>query len=415
MNKRLIVRLNPQDPSQLEWKSPASDGADVAKSEWGTFERFADLAKGKRVILLVPGRDLLITEVKLPEGSQRTLAHALPYALEERLIEDVDDLHFVAAPRQSDGYLPVAVIQRQTLTDLVNTFLSAGIHLDRLLPQPLALLSNEDTWSLLFEGDQVLVRTGKFSGFECPTAMLRILLNSVKSEQRAEDTAEQSVESLQLLHVYGEVPDSALVNELEEDGFSLRHHSVSGLSALTQIENKQASLNLLQGFKTNDGLSGGKANWWPAVILSLLAFVIYMAASGYQYWMLQQQEEVKKAQLTSLFKSSFPEVKRIVDPMQQAKQRLEQRRREHGQGEDGLLSLLYRVGQALQGDRTLAFQTIEFREGVLQLRMQGKSVESIERFKQRIEKDPTITVEILSTVVQGADIEARLKIRGRAA
>ncbi|WP_275100443.1 type II secretion system protein GspL [Sedimenticola hydrogenitrophicus] len=410
MSNRLIVRLNPQDKTQLEWLTLESGIIKEAEPEQGSFEQLSSVAKGNRVVFLIAGDQLLLTDIKLPEGSQRNLATALPYALEDRLAEDVDKLHFVAASRQSDGFTPVAIIQRQKLADLLNEFAAAGIYPQWVLPEPLALPLNSNSWSLSFEGERIVVRTGIFSGFECTSELLSILLTHIRKEQNPEKTTGQGGESSQVLDIYGVICDPSQVASLATEGFTLNMSTGSGLPLFTSIDCKRPGLNLLQGFTDRELLGGQRENWWPASILMVMALIIHMGTTGYQYWMLYQKETEMQAQIMTLFKEAFPEVKRVVDPLQQATQLLDQRKSNYGKGEDDLLHLLYSAGQALQKSSELEFQAIEFREGVLLIRMRGNSVESIEQFKQKVGSTDSIAVEILSTVVRGDNVEAKIKI-----
>ena len=45
------------------------------------------------------------------------LAAALPFALEEFLADDVDELHFAPGTRRSNGRVPVCVVNRQLMSD----------------------------------------------------------------------------------------------------------------------------------------------------------------------------------------------------------------------------------------------------------------------------------------------------------
>ncbi|MGM0553026.1 MAG: type II secretion system protein GspL [Pseudomonadota bacterium] len=54
------------------------------------------IARGDRVLALVPGERAPLYRVDLPPGSARARREALPYALEDRLSEDLKALHFAA-------------------------------------------------------------------------------------------------------------------------------------------------------------------------------------------------------------------------------------------------------------------------------------------------------------------------------
>ena len=78
-------------------------------------ERYADaaLAAGGRVIALAPGADVLLTTATLPTRNRKRMYAAVPFALEEQLISDIDALHFALGNTSQLGPVPVAVVERQ--------------------------------------------------------------------------------------------------------------------------------------------------------------------------------------------------------------------------------------------------------------------------------------------------------------
>src|SRR5690606_28376181 len=69
------------------------------------------------VCVLVPGTDVLLAQPELPAKAGAKLQQIVPYALEEQLAEDIDNLHFAIGRRSGDSTtVPVAVVS-QSLMD----------------------------------------------------------------------------------------------------------------------------------------------------------------------------------------------------------------------------------------------------------------------------------------------------------
>lgn len=70
-------------------------GDKLYRQEGGLFDPSAIKAEatGKEIIILVPAEDVLLTIVQLPDMSKTRLLEALPFALEDQLIADIDTLH----------------------------------------------------------------------------------------------------------------------------------------------------------------------------------------------------------------------------------------------------------------------------------------------------------------------------------
>ena len=62
----------------------------------GDAAALAEAALDRINIVIVPSEDVLVTTVTLPKMNRSRLLQAIPYALEEQVIEDVDTMHFAA-------------------------------------------------------------------------------------------------------------------------------------------------------------------------------------------------------------------------------------------------------------------------------------------------------------------------------
>ena len=71
--------------------------------------------------------DLLTTTVLIPGRSNSKIKAALPFALEENLAEDVENLHFAVGERQENGRLPVCVCRQDKIDGWLSRLSDAGI------------------------------------------------------------------------------------------------------------------------------------------------------------------------------------------------------------------------------------------------------------------------------------------------
>ena len=93
-------------------------------------------AAGRHVCVLVPGTDVLLAEPELPVKAGTKLQQVVPYALEEQLAEDIDDLHFAIGKRAADSATtPVAVVAHSLMDEWLDALQGrghrAGVHVCR--------------------------------------------------------------------------------------------------------------------------------------------------------------------------------------------------------------------------------------------------------------------------------------------
>jgi type II secretion system protein L len=109
------------------------------------------------------------------------LRRALPFMLEESLLEDVSELHFAHAPLR-DGLQAVGVVKRVTINEWMEE-VPEPLRDVPWVTEALCLPWSAGQWTLLFESDSVLVRWEEAEGARIEVALLPALLDSLNSEQ----------------------------------------------------------------------------------------------------------------------------------------------------------------------------------------------------------------------------------------
>ena len=103
MSDWLLLRL-PRSPEQAAtWLVVDARGAPTGPPQSGPLSLAAARAAGRRVCVLAPGADVLLAEPDVPAKAGAKLQQLVPYALEEHLAEDIDELHFAIGKRAADS------------------------------------------------------------------------------------------------------------------------------------------------------------------------------------------------------------------------------------------------------------------------------------------------------------------------
>src|SRR5689334_4643299 len=124
----LLLRL-PRTPQQpASWLIVDPRGAPVGPPQSGPLSQAAARAAGRRICVLVPGTDVLLAEPEIPAKAGAKLHQLVPYAMEEQLADDIDDLHFAIGKRVEDSpRVRVAVIARPLMDSWLATLRSNGL------------------------------------------------------------------------------------------------------------------------------------------------------------------------------------------------------------------------------------------------------------------------------------------------
>src|SRR5690606_32587597 len=110
----ILLRL-PATPGEAPlWALVDSSGALLPQPAEDPATSLPVLAAGRQLALLAPSSDVSLFMAQLPAGNEARLQQLAPFALEEQVSEDLEDLHFaVGARHAATGEVPVVVASRE--------------------------------------------------------------------------------------------------------------------------------------------------------------------------------------------------------------------------------------------------------------------------------------------------------------
>src|SRR5438105_9094832 len=156
----LLLRLPRAAGEPASWLIADARGAPAGPAQSGPLTLAAARAPGRRVCALVPGADVLLAEPEIPVKAGAKLQQLVPYALEEQLADDIDDLHFAIGKRAGDSArAPIAVVARALLDEWLAILRASGLEPEAIYADSELLPHNPGQAVVLLEDDAVLVRS----------------------------------------------------------------------------------------------------------------------------------------------------------------------------------------------------------------------------------------------------------------
>jgi general secretion pathway protein L len=410
MTETLVIRLDAADAGQAAWVVVDEQGRRIGAPGHGTLAEAAPAATSRRVIVLAPAVDVLLTRAELPVRGAAKILRALPFALEEQIAEDIEALHF-AAGRSSGNEVPAAVVDREQLEGWLADLAAAGItpqvicseaegcpaapnHLNWLLDERRCLARSGDGLPLMLEIDSVqdALRFGpEFPITEGQPRHLSVYLTP-EGRLRHNDALEALRPDLATLELRV-LPDGVLP------------HLAAGVVTREPI-------NLLQGrFAPRTQLDRLWKPWRAAAALLAALIVVVVARDGLELLHLQREEARLDEAIAAAFQQALPGA-RMEDPRFQVERRLATLRGTGGAGNEGFLSALESVGSALQGTSNIRLEALSYRTGVLDLKLMAPSVESLEQVRQAVAGEGRYTATIQQADPRGEGVEGRIQLTG---
>src|SRR5437879_4491732 len=180
-----LPRNWPAEDSELRWRRLAAGGA----VEQGAQRGLEGLAPAEEIIVWTPAAETLFLRARLPTRSAAKIIQALPFALEEQLIDPPERLHFAFA-HEADGALAVAVTRRERMESWLAALAAAGLAPTHLAPVTLSVPLAERAWTLAFVDGEIVLRSGARAGLggpaeRRPPAWLHAALAEARTEASA--------------------------------------------------------------------------------------------------------------------------------------------------------------------------------------------------------------------------------------
>ncbi len=408
----LVIRLPEDADAPASWLVVDAAGARLSAPQTGPLTLAAGLAPGKRVTVLVPGVDVLLAEPELPIRGGAKLAQVVPFALEEQLADDVDDVHFAIGRREllRPG-TPVAAVSHARLQGWLERLRSAQVAPDVIAADSAALPSLPGQTVVLVDGDRLYVRR--------------------QGEPPAVVHAEPLAEAFELIVLGAPSGEVHLLVFLTPADWTTHQDAIDAMRARVASLKVQllpdgvlpwlahqavvaAPLNLLQGsYATKSNWGEQLRSWRVAAILAGCLIALNLIGKGVEIWHLSRVEKQLDASIEQVFREAMPGEQNAVDARRRMEARL-QALTGAASGGESLLPALGALGGAVAQVPETTLDALSFRGNVLDLKVTAKDVGSLDRL-QRLVTERGMQAELQSSNPRPPGVEGRIQVRAQGA
>lgn len=393
------VLVKKQADNYFEWIVPGQPSDDIAN---GDVESLAQaFPAGVSVILLAPAELVNLSVQSFDESEKKVFSKTLPYTLEDDLVEDIEGLHFSFGEADNNA-VPVALLKHELLQGWLEEFSAVGIEVQQVIPELCLLPWQAGTWTLMIDGDRLVLRSGEFSGFslERDTALLAMQLLANESEQ---------------------LPEAVVVYAGEQDRDALQAAAPDMLSSLLEWKEgnywqvladhfpEHCGFNLLQG---DYARSLPWRNWWQQwrMVAGLVAatFALQLLFNYIELNSLQGDNLALRTQIEQSYRQAIPSGK-IVEPERQLRRQVNAMK---GDSSTGFVALLDKMAPLLAG-KEYELQSLNYngKQSEVRLTILASSFNEVETLRAKIAEQGLIA-EMTGSNAVGDKTRARLRIKG---
>ncbi len=381
-------------------------GGRLSAAQAGPLSQATALALGRRVILLVPGIDVLLARPELPvRGGARQL-QVVPFALEEHIADDIEGMHFALGKADSSAAgTPVAGVRRHRLEGWLAALRAAQIAADAVYADSAVVPTNPAQTVLMIDTDRLYVRRPG----EPP------LVLDVQPLNEALEFATLSADNHVVLYVsqLDWHTHRPIIDALRERLASLKVQLLPDgpLPLLAHQAVTNPPFNLLQGeFAPHSRGSDQWRAWRLAAMLGGCFIALTLLGKGVEIWRLKSTEKALDASIEQVFREAMPGEQNAIDARRRMEARLTQLHGSTTGQVTNLLAMMNVIAGAKAKVPETTFEAFSFRGTVLDMKIGARDVDSLDKLR-RLVTDGGLQAELQSSNANDSGVEGRIQIK----
>ncbi|MDH5610910.1 MAG: type II secretion system protein GspL [Gammaproteobacteria bacterium] len=409
MADTLLIHFNPECADSASWSLVNNAGELTTMLAHGSLGDAAAIADKHKTIVLLDSTAIYLDSVKLPIKNPQKLLRAIPFALEEKIADDVDELHFVAGKTSSDGQTPVAAIKHDILKRILNTIESSGIKPVALIPDMLCLTANSSQWAVLLQDDRAKLQFDNFNAAEFDRETLPLL---IKTELQRADRKQP--EKIILFTLDGDNSTTEDISAIIPEQIELIKvsYNTHPLVIFCGQYKRALALNLLQHtYKPKQKVNVNWQRWRLAASMAAIWFCLNIGITSVQYQRFETSNKKLQVEIDNIYKKSFPESTRVVNARVQMEQKLDELKGLSQAGSNtSMMTLLADSSPALSSEKSVVIQAINYRNNTIDIEVTGANLQNIEQLNKKL-NNSSLSAEIVSSSSEKDRVKGNIRIK----
>lgn len=386
------------------WQDAASSCAWVLLDDDGTQRdagsgTLASMPHADEVTAIVASDRVLATAAALPKLKHNKLETALPFVLEDGLLDDVSTVHVTLGTKLADGRTVLYTLDKGWLARFLAAGAAAKLRLRRLVPEFCLLPQRNEEWSVAWDGTR---------GFMAMAGHLGGALDS------GSDTR---IPALLQLHLQQTSPAAlrlfTLGNDVEAPSWGIQ---VPVLFERQPFDWRKAEIpagtpNLLWGKFAPPPRIG---ELWPllrpALMVLLLLFCVEATLANLEWAVLAHEKRQLSNAMTDTFRETFGADAVVVDAPLQMRRNVARLRHAAGVADDAdFLPLLEKFSVATDDLPGRALNTVRYDSGRLDVEMRLSGANTVDMLRRRA-AEAGLSLQVTDTQTDGSALSLQLRI-----
>ena len=355
--------------------------------------------KSAEIYAVMPGEYLISSEVSIPTRNKSKLKQALPFALEEKLSEDIEEFHFFILRWIPGKSVIAGVLSRKQLQQWQELFANAGLLISGLVAdyQLLPVHSRTNVTIAMQDAERTSIHWANGTGLTLDTSLIDIWWM-------------QSKESIESAGVNSAELAKKFISQKTESEVDVKEWNV-GHTYMQWIQHWSSGMDVVNLLPQTQDATIKRASIPGlrfALFLLLISAMVKLGIDGYEYNILETNYHRLDSEISQLFLSTFPEEKRVVNAKSQFRQNIIGLKQD-GHSNNEFQQLLVLISPAIRSSRA-DVQEISYRQGALDVQCAVNRFSDLDNLKKKFEQGGVLKAELTSSGSLDNRVSGRFKI-----
>ncbi|KGP63034.1 general secretion pathway protein GspL [Legionella norrlandica] len=334
----------------------SQDGEVIAPPEQRDFSQIQSLQKDTKTVIIETCASAILLELAIPWLPERKARIAIPYALEDKLAQPVEELHFAYDKHyyQNNQYI-IAVIDKQKINNLIQFFDEKNIEFEAITLDWFALEPQE----LVISESELLINKNDFKG-----------------------------------NLSGELAKTYLQNHLQNQVFTFLDSNLPTYANAIKNEEhsytwiarrliKSNPLNLCQGEmqhgKTVDWIKKG---YQLVGILCTIWLITILIVNWLTLHSLNKQIDIMDQQIAVIYREFFPDAKQVISPKFRISQLLGSNASDN---QTRFWFILNQFAKAMK-DSAINIEQLRYQNKIISVTLVSSDFESLQKIENKLKQ-----------------------------
>lgn len=408
MSEYMLIHYIPgQQDNILYWALGGDQHPSITLGH-GKLDELEPIARGKKVSLLFDSHYTTLKSIKVPSKSRQKQLLAIPFAMEDFLAEDIEDIHFALGKSEPAGDVTVVAINRELLRSTLALFAQHRVRINTIMPDTMAMHCTENTWCILLNADNAIINCANTESHNCDISNLPAILGALLEQ------AKTKPESITYYHQAADTQAATLFADIDipctEKTFQ-NHQLEIFAGSMTSSQ----PVNLLQGeFKPKRESSHGWLQPWKlAASVAGIWIVLYLAYTSILSNQLEAQNISLAKNIETEFRRAIPDAKKMTNMQKRVEQQLRDLKSAGSASQNnGFLQILSATAPTLSENSKININATVYRNNYIDIDLSATSLQDIEQVKNKLLNINKIKTT-LSTTVEKDTVKGRLRLEAK--